>query len=102
GLVYKGLKPVYWSPSSQTALAEAEVEYYDVDSPSIYVALEIVYKNGSQKVKNGDKLVIWTTTPWTILANAAVAIGENFTYCRVEYNNQGYIVAKELANKFIE
>nr|WP_318027138.1 class I tRNA ligase family protein [Mycoplasmopsis bovis] len=70
GLVYKGLKPVYWSPSSQTALAEAEVEYYDVDSPSIYVALEIVDKNGSQKVKNGDKLVIWTTTPWTLLANA--------------------------------
>lgn len=102
GLVYKGLKPVYWSPSSQTALAEAEVEYYDVDSPSIYVALEIVDKNGSQKVKNGDKLVIWTTTPWTLLANAAVAIGENFTYCRVECNNQGYIVAKELADKFIE
>ncbi|TNK92731.1 isoleucine--tRNA ligase, partial [Mycoplasmopsis pullorum] len=62
GLVYKGLKPVYWSPSSQSALAEAEVEYADVVSPSIFVAFPII-QTTNPKVQVGDNLVIWTTTP---------------------------------------
>ncbi|WP_029513542.1 isoleucine--tRNA ligase [Mycoplasmopsis primatum] len=102
GLVYKGLKPVYWSPTSQTALAEAEVEYKDIESPSIFVAFEIIDTNGSQKIKKGDKLVIWTTTPWTLLANAAIAIGEKFNYCRFEYQKQGYIVARDLYQSVTE
>ncbi|MCS4536930.1 isoleucine--tRNA ligase [Mycoplasma sp. CSL7475-4] len=98
GLVYKGLKPVFWSPSSQSALAEAEVEYKDIDSPSIYVAFEIT-KPVNDKLKPGDKLIIWTTTPWTLIANAGVAIGENFDYSLVEFEGQRYVIATELVDK---
>ncbi|UUD35543.1 isoleucine--tRNA ligase [Mycoplasmopsis caviae] len=99
GLIYKGLKPVYWSPSSQSALAEAEVVYKDFKSPSIYVSFEISDNLESQKIKKGDYLVIWTTTPWTLLANAAVAVGQDIQYSRVEYNKKGYIFANELVEK---
>ncbi|TQC51318.1 isoleucine--tRNA ligase [Mycoplasmopsis mucosicanis] len=98
GLVYKGLKPVYWSPSSQSALAEAEVEYKDIESPSIYVAFEIVESN-SKQISKGDKLIIWTTTPWTLLANSGVALGEFFKYALVEYQGSRYIIAEELVAK---
>ncbi|MBU4689901.1 isoleucine--tRNA ligase [Mycoplasma zalophidermidis] len=98
GLVYKGLKPVYWSPSSQSALAEAEVEYKDIDSPSLYVAFEVSKPSGS-KLKEGDRLVIWTTTPWTLLANSGVAIGEKFVYSIVEFENKRYVIASDLVQK---
>ncbi|MEI3508089.1 MAG: class I tRNA ligase family protein [Bacilli bacterium] len=62
GLFFKGLKPVYWSPSSETALAEAEIEYKDRKDPSVYVAFKV--EEGNDFVQNGDNLVIWTTTPW--------------------------------------
>lgn len=61
GLIFKGLKPVYWSPSSESALAEAEIEYHDRKDPSIYVAFPVVEGNNTAQV--GDNLVIWTTTP---------------------------------------
>lgn len=99
GLIYKGLKPVYWSPSSQSALAEAEVEYKDISSPSIFIGFDIIDNLGAQKIKNGDKLVIWTTTPWTLLANAGVAVGKDFQYARVIHDKKGYIIAKDLVAK---
>ncbi|QGZ97371.1 isoleucine--tRNA ligase [Mycoplasma sp. NEAQ87857] len=95
GLVYKGLKPVYWSPSSQSALAEAEVEYQDVVSPSIYVAFNVV-DSKTPLINKDDKLIIWTTTPWTLIANAGVAVGEELEYFVVKANNQRYIVASAL------
>lgn len=101
GLIYKGLKPVYWSPSSQSALAEAEVIYKDIKSPSIFVAFEIKDNLGSQKIKAKDNLVIWTTTPWTLLANAAVAVGQDIQYSRVEHNKKGYIFASDLVEKVV-
>ncbi len=67
GYIYKGLKPVNWSPSSESALAEAEIEYYDKRSPSIYVSFEVT--DGKGVLETGEKIVIWTTTPWTIPAN---------------------------------
>lgn len=97
GLVYKGLKPVYWSPSSQSALAEAEVEYQDVVSPSIYVAFNVIDSDFASILKD-DKLIIWTTTPWTLIANAGVALGENLVYLVVKHNNQRYIVAEALVD----
>ncbi|QNM93397.1 isoleucine--tRNA ligase [Mycoplasma sp. Pen4] len=99
GLVYKGLKPVYWSPSSQSALAEAEVEYQDVKSPSISVACEVISSNFN-KIKEGDFLVIWTTTPWTLIANAGVTLGENIEYSVISKDNQRYVVASELVTDF--
>ncbi|WP_036452035.1 isoleucine--tRNA ligase [Mycoplasma buteonis] len=100
GLVYKGLKPVYWSPSSQSALAEAEVEYQDVVSPSIYVAFDIVSSEFS-KIKPEDKIIIWTTTPWTLIANAGAALGSEIEYIVVLFNNQRYILAKSLFETFL-
>lgn len=102
GLIYKGLKPVFWSPSSQTALAEAEVEYKDIQSPSIFVSFKISKNNGTKKIKKDDNLIIWTTTPWTLLANSGVAVGERIQYCRFEADKKGYIVAKDLYEKVIE
>lgn len=101
GLVYKHLKPVYWSPSSQSALAEAEVEYADVVSNSIYVAFNIINSDNS-KVNANDKLIIWTTTPWTLIANSGVAVGENITYIKVFANDNYYIVARDLLQNLQE
>ncbi|MDJ1648101.1 isoleucine--tRNA ligase [Mycoplasma phocimorsus] len=100
GLIYKGLKPVYWSPTSQSALAEAEVEYKNHISPSIFVAFEI--SKGNNIVKKGDKLIIWTTTPWTLFANAGIALGEKFEYSLVKYEGTNYILASKLASDLIE
>lgn len=94
GLIYKDLKPIYWSPSSQSALAEAEVEYADHISPSLYVAFKII--EGNEIIKENENIIIWTTTPWTLIANSGVAINKDFEYIKVRVNNQVYILAKEL------
>lgn len=94
GLIYKGLKPVYWSPSSESALAEAEIEYEEVTSPSIYVAFEI-----AEGARKGQKLIIWTTTPWTLPANLAISANPTLTYVVVENQGSKYIVAKSLLEK---
>lgn len=94
GYIYKGLKPVYWSPSSESALAEAEIEYKDVKSPSIYVSFEI--KDAKGVVPEDAKFIIWTTTPWTIPANLGISVNPEFVYVIVKVDNNKYIVAKEL------
>ncbi|MEG0439197.1 MAG: isoleucine--tRNA ligase [Solibacillus sp.] len=94
GYIYKGLKPVYWSPSSESALAEAEIEYKDVESYSIYVAFGI--KDAKNVVPADAKFVIWTTTPWTIPANLGISVNPEFTYVVAETNGSKYIVAKDL------
>lgn len=96
GLIFKGLKPVYWSPSSESALAEAEIEYMMRKDPSIFVAFPVV--EGNDKVKIGEELVIWTTTPWTLPGNLGIAVGENFLYAKVEVNNKIFIVASDLVD----
>ncbi|MGL4183799.1 MAG: isoleucine--tRNA ligase [Metamycoplasmataceae bacterium] len=99
-LIYRGLKPVYWSTSSQSALAEAEVEYHDHRSPSILVSFLI--EQGHGNIEKNDNLIIWTTTPWTLLANSGAAIGKDFKYIKFLYNDKKYIVAEELFEKTIE
>jgi isoleucyl-tRNA synthetase len=94
GYIYKGKKPVYWSPSSESALAEAEIEYHDKRSPSIYVAFDVTEGNGV--LKGDEKFVIWTTTPWTIPANLAIALHPELTYASVKVEEATYVVAKEL------
>jgi len=95
GLIYKGLKPVYWSPSSESALAEAEIEYHDVSGESIYLAFKVV--DGKGVLDNDTEVVIWTTTPWTIPANLAVSVNPLFEYEVIECENGRKIVlAKEL------
>ena len=87
GSVYKGKKPVYWCASCKTALAEAEVEYHEHRTPSIYVKFKLASEiSGCLPKLAGEKVsvVIWTTTPWTIPANLAIALHEDFTYVAVK------------------
>jgi len=93
GLIYKGLKPVYWSPSSESALAEAEIEYADVLSHSIYVAFPV--KDGKGVVPTDARLVIWTTTPWTLPANLAISAHPDFVYGLYETNKGKLVFLKE-------
>lgn len=91
GLIFKGLKPVFWSPSSETALAEAEIEYQEKKSPSVYVGFSAL----DETIFEGPfKLMIWTTTPWTIPANLAVAVDPEFNYVLVDDGAERYIVAE--------
>lgn len=101
GLIYKGLKPVYWSPSSESALAEAEIEYYDISSPSIFVAMPSVKTNGV--FPKLTEFLIWTTTPWTIPANMAICVGSHIEYVLVKTdNNRLFVVAKNLLDTLKE
>ena len=94
GYIYKGLKPIYWSPSSESSLAEAEIEYKDVESPSIYVAFKV--KDGKGKVSSDSSFVIWTTTPWTLPANLGISVHADYDYVEVKTDRGQFIVAKEL------
>ena len=96
GLIFKGLKPVYWSPSSESALAEAEIEYHDIKSPAIYVKFQV--KDGKGILDNDTYFVIWTTTPWTIPANLAICLNANFVYALVQTNQGKLIVLDELVD----
>ena len=93
GLIYKGLKPVYWSPSSESALAEAEIEYADVLSNSIYVAFKV--KDGKGLLDNDTSLIIWTTTPWTLPANLAISAHPDFIYGLYQTNKGKFVFLKE-------
>ena len=99
GSVYKGKKPVYWCASCKTALAEAEVEYQDHTTPSIYVKFALISDIAERLPKlAGEKVsvVIWTTTPWTIPANLAIALHSDFLYVAVKIRGEVLILAKEL------
>ena len=96
GLIYKGLKPVYWSPSSESALAEAEIEYHDKVSISIYVAFPSL--SDDQDLKDAS-YIIWTTTPWTIPANLAISVHPDFTYVLFETNGKKYVVTETLLDQ---
>lgn len=100
GYIYKGLKPVYWCADCETALAEAEVEYADAKSSSIYVKFQV--KEGKGVLDHDSYLVIWTTTPWTIPANVAISLHPDFTYCLVEVEGEKLVLAKELLESFLK
>lgn len=100
GLIYQGLKPVYWSPSSESALAEAEVEYADVKSPTIYVKFQV--KDGKGLLNENDSFVIWTTTPWTIPANLGISVHPRMTYARVQTEKGNLIVLESLAESLMK
>ena len=98
GLIYKGLKPVYWSPSSESALAEAEIEYQDKEDFSIYFKLPIVNSSELQ----GVSFLVWTTTPWTLPANLAVCAGPNIEYVLADTDKGKFIFCLELKEKLTE
>jgi len=99
GSVYKGKKPVHWCPTCKTALAEAEVKYEDHRSPSIYVKFKMISDIGILFPKLQGKpvyVLIWTTTPWTIPANLAIALHPDFNYVAVDIGQEIYILAEDL------
>jgi len=99
GNVYKGLRPVHWCPHCQTALAEAEIEYKDRSSPSIYVKFPLVSDLSAKFPALAEKrvfILIWTTTPWTLPANLAIAFHPDYEYVAVEVGDEVYILAKRL------
>ncbi len=104
GSVYKGKKPVHWCPTCVTALAEAEVEYDEKESPSIYV--KFMVEDAKGRLTSGRAVdtyfVIWTTTPWTIPANMALALHPAFKYGLVRTRDGGLIIARELIDDCME
>jgi isoleucyl-tRNA synthetase len=98
GYIFKSLKPIHWCPSCETALAEAEIEYEDDESPSIFVKFEV---KSAVDVPHAEHLrhacfIIWTTTPWTLPSNVAIAVHPEFEYAFVENSGQTFVIAKEL------
>ncbi|PAD21017.1 isoleucine--tRNA ligase [Terribacillus saccharophilus] len=100
GYIYKGMKPVYWSPSSESALAEAEIEYQDKRSASIYVAFQV--KDGKNLFQGDEKFIIWTTTPWTLPANVAISLHPEVTYVVAQVGSEKYVVAEDLLSNVTE
>ena len=98
GLIYKGKKPVFWSWSSESALAEAEVEYHDVTSPSAFYGEQVV--DGKGVLDKNTYMVVWTTTPWTIPASEGITIDATFDYAVVQHDDdeRKYVLAVDLVN----
>jgi isoleucyl-tRNA synthetase len=104
GSVYKSKKPIYWCTSCRTALAEAEVEYQERESPSIYVKFPLRSDLGATVPSLHDRsfhVLIWTTTPWTIPANLAIALHPDFTYAAVDVGGEVWILAEELVQEVV-
>ncbi|MDD5557673.1 MAG: isoleucine--tRNA ligase [bacterium] len=99
GYVYRGLKPIHWCAACETALAEAEVEYEERESPSVYVAFEAAGIGEALPGAAGAAFLIWTTTPWTIPANRAVAVRPEFRYVAARLGGRTVIAARELLER---
>jgi len=104
GYIYRGLKPVNWCYVCETALAEAEVEYEDHVSPSIYVKFEILGLQNKIKDISDKKVyaIVWTTTPWTLIANVAIAVNPVFGYVLLEVNNEIWLLQEDLVNAVMQ
>lgn len=109
GYIEKGLKPVYWCASCETALAEAEVEYADHTSTSIYVKFKFELDDAREIFKKANVVsdknlyaVIWTTTPWTIPSNLAISVNAKLQYLLVQYKNDVYTIAAGLLDSFLK
>ncbi len=106
GYIYKGLKPVYWCPDCQTALAEAEIEYENDPCHSIYVKFKVTDDKGKFTALgldlNKTYFVIWTTTTWTLPGNLAICVGPDYEYTVVCANGENYVMASELVKPTME
>lgn len=109
GYIYRGLKPIHWCPHCETALAEAEIEYEDERSPSIFVKFKVIdpktikvdKKSPVASLKSPVSFVIWTTTPWTLPANVAIAAHSDYEYVFLKVDGEVYIIAESLMEDFI-
>ena len=96
GYIFKGAKPVYWSWSSESALAEAEIEYHDIDSTSLFYANKV--KDGHGLLDEDTYFVVWTTTPFTVTASRGITLGPDFEYSVVKPvgEDRKFVVATDL------
>ena len=99
GFIYRGLKPVNWCKHCQTALAEAEVEYKNKTSPSIYVLFEV---KDQKTFPQNTYFLVWTTTPWTLVSNTALAVNPTAEYVLISLENKYIIILKDLKEKILE
>ncbi|OYT73705.1 MAG: isoleucine--tRNA ligase [Armatimonadetes bacterium CP1_7O] len=102
GYIYRGLRPTLWCPTCQTALADAEVEYDEKTSDSIYVAFPVVKPPADAPTTENLKILIWTTTPWTIPANLALAVHPELEYAYVRTDGAVYLLAHRLVAPTME
>ncbi|MDF7636728.1 isoleucine--tRNA ligase [Leuconostocaceae bacterium ESL0958] len=102
GYIFRGAKPVYWSWSSESALAEAEIEYHDLKSTSLYYANQV--KDGRGLLDNDTYLVVWTTTPFTVTASRGITVGPDFDYVLVQPAGSAkkYVVGQDLLPQLAE
>ena len=99
GLIFQGLKPIYWSPFNETAIADSEIVYRDVTDATIYVAFPVA--DGKGILDSDDYFVIWTTTPWTIPSNEAVSLNPNLTYAEVQTEKGKLIFLESMTDKLL-
>ena len=99
GLIFQGLKPIYWSPYNETAIADSEIIYRDVKDATIYLAFRVT--DGKGILDTDDYFVIWTTTPWTIPANQAVALNKDLTYAEVQTEKGKLIFVESMADSLL-
>ncbi|MBQ2213340.1 MAG: isoleucine--tRNA ligase, partial [Erysipelotrichaceae bacterium] len=100
GLIFQGLKPIYWSPERESAVADSEIEYHDRKDPTIFVTFDV--KDGKGVLDGDEKFVIWTTTPWTLPANTAITLNPAFNYAVVETEKGKLIVLDTLVDSLME
>jgi len=100
GLIFQGAKPIYWSPFSETAVADSEIMYFDRKDPTIFVAFDVV--DGKGVLEGDEKFVIWTTTPWTMPANLAICLNERFTYACVQTEKGKLIMLDSKVDELLE
>lgn len=100
GYIYQGLKPVYWCTDCETALAEAEIEYKDVTSTSIYVKFPV--RDGKGVLGTDTFIVIWTTTPWTLPGNTGITVGKDFDYSIVDTGKEKLVIATALVENVMK
>ena len=100
GMIFQGLKPIYWSPYQETAIADSEIVYFDRKDPTVYVAFDV--KDGKGILDNTDKFVIWTTTPWTLPANVAIALHPDLDYVLVKTEKGNLLFLESLKDSLLE
>lgn len=99
GLIFQGLKPIYWSPFNETAIADSEIVYRDVTDATIYLAFQVA--DGKGILDSDDYFVIWTTTPWTIPSNEAVSLNPNLVYAEVQTEKGKLIFLESMTDKLL-
>ena len=100
GMIFQGLKPIYWSPYQETAIADSEIVYFDRKDPTIFVTFDV--KDGKGVLEGDEKFVIWTTTPWTLPGDVAITLNPDLDYAVVQTDKGKLIMLKNLVKSLME